>query len=374
MLKYQEIKQYLLGVILSPSNVERLPTVRELTKQFNCSLSSVNRALSDLEHEHLIIRHHGSRMTAAKRMNTISHIQGNDQRRNKRILMIYQAYPSELIWRFVYATAQYSALHHLELLQCSINQQTSFEQIMEYIKRQQELNGLIMQMGADVLTDDQLTRFRELPYPVVFFNGAMLKRDFPPNVHVVISDISASARLLAQELIRKGHKCVGYVRNEPFSDVTLEHQTAFVQAMKDFGISVPKEHQFSDTIRSWENSMAFSGHIIEKSLDIIRRDKITALVFTTSQGALAACKVLQRAGLRIPEDISLAGQNDDMYYAHLPIAPAITEVDVVTRVRTSFEILLENFTPKVSVVKLTPTFKAYNGIYDLVGTNEHGSC
>lgn len=55
-LKYLKVKSYLEAVAVKPKSAMRMPTVRELMNQFNVSLATVNRALSELENDGVIVR------------------------------------------------------------------------------------------------------------------------------------------------------------------------------------------------------------------------------------------------------------------------------------------------------------------------------
>ena len=55
-LKYLKVKSYLEAVAVKPESAMRMPTVRELMNQFNVSLATVNRALSELQNDGVIVR------------------------------------------------------------------------------------------------------------------------------------------------------------------------------------------------------------------------------------------------------------------------------------------------------------------------------
>lgn len=65
-LKYLKVKSYLEAVAVKPESAMRMPTVRELMNQFNVSLATVNRALSELENDGVIVRRQGSGIVARR--------------------------------------------------------------------------------------------------------------------------------------------------------------------------------------------------------------------------------------------------------------------------------------------------------------------
>jgi DNA-binding LacI/PurR family transcriptional regulator len=60
MLKYQQLKKRLKEDMIGADAEERLPPIRIMIKKYNTSLSTINRALDELENENVIIRKRGS--------------------------------------------------------------------------------------------------------------------------------------------------------------------------------------------------------------------------------------------------------------------------------------------------------------------------
>ena len=75
-LKYLKVKSYLEAVAVKAESAMRMPTVRELMNQFNVSLATVNRALSALENDGVIVRRQGSGIVAAGKHRTVARLQG----------------------------------------------------------------------------------------------------------------------------------------------------------------------------------------------------------------------------------------------------------------------------------------------------------
>ena len=74
-LKYLKVKSYLEAAAVKPESAMRMPTVRELMNQFNVSLATVNRALSELENDGVIVRRQGSGIVAAGKHRTVARLQ-----------------------------------------------------------------------------------------------------------------------------------------------------------------------------------------------------------------------------------------------------------------------------------------------------------
>ena len=114
-LKYLKVKSYLEAVAVKPESAMRMPTVRELMNQFNVSLATVNRALSELENDGVIVRRQGSGIVAAGKHRTVARLQGKAAG-VRNLLFAYNDYPDESTWKMVHTIAHYSRLqaHALE--------------------------------------------------------------------------------------------------------------------------------------------------------------------------------------------------------------------------------------------------------------------
>ncbi|MFE3518929.1 LacI family DNA-binding transcriptional regulator [Streptomyces sp. NPDC059166] len=131
-------------------------------------------------------------------------------------------------------------------------------------------------------------------------------------------DNRGGARRLTEHLIGLGHRRIGYVAG-PVERTTTRHRLeGHREAMKAAGL------------HGGEENVTLHGHYDRRSgydatLELLRREpEVTAIVAANDTVALGACAAVRDQGLRIPEDVSVAGF-DDLPFS-VDAVPALTTV------------------------------------------------
>jgi LacI family transcriptional regulator len=133
------------------------------------------------------------------------------------------------------------------------------------------------------------------------------------------SDDVTGARLATQHLISLGHVRIGHLAGQSTVSTGVLRRRGFQMAMSEAGLSTKPELQV-------ESGFIEDGGIrgMEKLLAL--REPPTAVFAVTDAVAVGAYGVVRRTGLRIPEDVAIAGYND------IPLAgrliPGLTTVHV----------------------------------------------
>ncbi|MBS1372287.1 MAG: substrate-binding domain-containing protein [Lentisphaeria bacterium] len=325
-LKYLKIKSYLEEVAVKPESKTRMPTVRELMSQFNVSLATVNRALSELENDGVIVRRQGSGIVAAGTHRTVRSLQDDAETVGaKHILFAYNDYPDESTWRMAHTISQYTRLNKCNMLDCKIYPDTSTESLIRFAKSRPDCAGLILLIGSDRMDADRLEALGRLPMTVAVVDSMYFYANFlPDNVYVLSPDAVDCAEKIVEVLIRKGHRRIGYIRNEPRSEYTDLHQKTLAAALKREKAEFGPDRIFSAQIRSWENSLDAAIQLTQNNIGQIRELGLTALVYKSTGGALVSLRTLKEAGLRVPEDISVIGEGERSLFRYL--SPQLTVV------------------------------------------------
>lgn len=148
--------------------------------------------------------------------------------------------------------------------------------------------------------------------PVVIANGS-LPLD---NAFSVLVDDPLGTRLSVQHLVKKGYSDIYYVQdlNTGSADRKAE---GFCAAMQAAGL--PGEERILRSGYGLDAGAQMAENLLQSD------KKISALVFGEDSTALGAMKVLQKAGMRIPQDIAIVGYNNSEY-ARMS-TPEMTSVD-----------------------------------------------
>ncbi|MER7662426.1 LacI family DNA-binding transcriptional regulator [Streptomyces sp. NPDC096193] len=131
-------------------------------------------------------------------------------------------------------------------------------------------------------------------------------------------DNRGGGRRLTEHLLSLGHRRIGYVAGPTERTTTRHRLEGHRAALTAAGIT---ENQDRLTVHGPYARQ--SGY--DATLELLRRDPaLTAIVAANDTVALGACAALRDQGLRIPEDISVAGF-DDLPFS-VDAVPALTTV------------------------------------------------
>lgn len=136
----------------------------------------------------------------------------------------------------------------------------------------------------------------------------LVNSDFPVvtidhvfNNHTSINSANvANMGELVRYIYRMGHRKIAYVHGRK-SAVTEQRLTSFCRTMQDFGVTVPQEYLILSAY-----------HDIQPTKNAVRQllalpDRPTCILMPDDYAALGGIEAIEAAGLRIPEDISIAG-------------------------------------------------------------------
>ena len=139
------------------------------------------------------------------------------------------------------------------------------------------------------------------------FNGAIS----------IVSDNYDGMRQMVQYIIEQGHKKIAFIHGTR-SSVTHNRLVGFNTVMKENNIEVNSEYVLEGEYRS----VAVTEKLTEQLLDL--PDRPTCIIAPDDYSALGVLNVANRRGLKVPEDISVAGYDGIPYTSVLE--PKLTTV------------------------------------------------
>jgi len=149
---------------------------------------------------------------------------------------------------------------------------------------------------------------------------------------------------LTAHILSMGHTRVSYILGEQTS-VSDVRMTSFVRTMQQAGLTVPEEY----LVRSQYHNPAAARTATERLLAL--KDRPTCIIMPDDYAALGGMEAIREAGLRIPEDISVAGYDGvellqmcrpklttvSQDTAHIGAAAARKLVHLIEQPRTTFQ-------------------------------------
>jgi len=193
------------------------------------------------------------------------------------------------------------------------NSADSQEQALQCLAmlRSKQVDGVLI---APVQTDRRdVEQLEQDGVPFVF-----LLRHFPEYRHMdyVVTDNVAGGRLLADHLLDLGHTRIGHIAGPPHTSTAQGRLAGYRQALAARGIAVAQ-----DLIVHAPYSVAGGCEAAHRLLN--RTDRPSAIFAATDLQAVGVFRAAQQYGLRIPEDVALAG-GDDIELAEFLRVPLTT--------------------------------------------------
>jgi LacI family transcriptional regulator len=164
------------------------------------------------------------------------------------------------------------------------------------------VDGLIILTGR--LNDEALRRFSKVA-PVV-----VTGRDLSgPNLHSLNFNNFKGAQLATHHLLSLGHRRIAFIAGDLGHPDAIERMRGYRTALKSAGITS-------------NNALVLPGNYLEESGQmaaerlIDSREEFSAIFAANDQMAFGAALALHRRGIRVPDDVSLVGFDDQAGAAH----------------------------------------------------------
>lgn len=194
---------------------------------------------------------------------------------------------------------------------CNAEDEARSMEVLAQLRRQR-VDGIIMMPGSSSARFVDLLGKPDLP-PLVTVDQKLpgLERDF------IGIDNRAAARMLADYLLRLGHRRIAFITGEAGLWTAEERLAGAKQAIEDAGLEVDPS-LFVRTVFHLHAGNAVAADLLN------RIDRPTAIIAGNNVLALGTLRAAIDLGFRCPEDISIAGI-DDVPWGDL-VKPRITTV------------------------------------------------
>jgi LacI family transcriptional regulator len=149
-------------------------------------------------------------------------------------------------------------------------------------------------------------------FPLVFVDaGPQLE-----NIHVLKVNYGEGIRQAVQHLAALGHRQIGFISGPLRLRSALARRDAFLKAMRELGLKVPKQH-----LVEGDHTMEGGIAAMEKLTELTSLP--TAVLCSNDMTAIGALHALYRTTHKVPDDISVVGF-DDIHLAQFMLPPLTT--------------------------------------------------
>ena len=131
----------------------------------------------------------------------------------------------------------------------------------------------------------------------------------------IISDNVTGMKDLVTYIYQKGHRKIAYIHGED-SAVTQARLSSFYKTAKELGLQVPDSYIKEAAYRNTEETAQKTFELLDLS------DPPTCIIYPDDFASFGGINAVRERGLRVPEDISIAGYDGIRVGRH--IEPKLT--------------------------------------------------
>lgn len=272
-------------------------TLKEIAARCDCSVATVSKALNGMP---------DISPKTAKQIRQIAEEMGYMPNAAARALRTNQSHTIGLLW-FLHDESIWTHSHFnriadgiqrvteaagYDLSPINCESEALKGHYTEYC-RHRGYDGVILMSAA--IGDDDLDHLVNSNVPLV-----SLDRNYPGRSDVS-SDYTGGMKLLVDYIVSKGHHKIAYIHGESESLVTESRVQGFKRACKDAGIQVPDSYLLESRYRDVEKTSALTRQLLALP------ERPTCIIFPDDTAAMGGLRVLHQEGVRVPEDMSVAG-------------------------------------------------------------------
>ena len=298
-IKYIEIFEFYKEKILSGEikEDEKLPTEQEIGEIFSVSRHTVRQSIVELEKEGYIYREK-SKGAYAKKLE-------KSKKTLSKLVIVITTYISEYIFPHLIKGIQETlSKNGYDILLLNTNNEKDKERdqlkkLLEY-----DVAGAIIEPTASALGNTNEELYKEIDknnIPYLMINATYNKES---QSYVIIDD-EKGAYNLCNYLINSGHKKIAGIFKE--DDLQgLERKKGYLKALEENKIEI--DSTIIGNFKTYEED--FYVYAFAKNL-LSRVDRPSAIICYNDKTAIKVIKVAKELGLKIPEDLSIVGYDND---------------------------------------------------------------
>ncbi|MFT4153584.1 LacI family DNA-binding transcriptional regulator [Parafilimonas sp.] len=280
----------------------KLPTIKEIAKRLNISVSTVSRALHD--HPSIGLR---TKMRVQQLADELGYEPNKiaiffKQRKTFAIGVVLPSLIEEFFSKAISGIEDVARKNNYHVFIGQSHDDVEMEKEIIRAMKDQHVDGLIVSLSKQTKNYDHFTALEKYNIPVVFFDRVPSLA----NVHKVAFDMVKGTKQMLEFLIKKGHRRIG-ILNGPEEMISSKERTeAYKKVMIKNRIKIDMS-----LVESTDLSPESTARAVEKMLAL--KPRPTAVVAINDYIALDGIRHAKKLNLALNKDITFVS------YANIPI-------------------------------------------------------
>ena len=280
----------------------KLPTIKEIAKQLNVSVSTVSRALHD--HPGIGIR---TKMRVQQLARELDYEPNQTaiffkQRKTFTIGVVIPNLKEEFFSEAINGIEDVATLHKYSVLISQSKDDVERERRIITTMKNNRVDGIIASLGANTTNYEHFAALKKYGIPLVFFDRVPAT----PGFNKVYSNMNSGTREAIEFLVEKGHRRIGVLNGPEKMQSSKERTETYKQVLIkkrlkiDLGLVANTDLTRDDTYKAMQQLLS-------------QRPRPTAILVINDYIALDAMQYARQQKLKINKDICFVS------YANLPI-------------------------------------------------------
>lgn len=278
-----------------------MPTIKEIAKRLNISISTVSRALHD--HHSIGLR----TKTAVKKLAAELNYEPNQtaiffkQRKTFTLGVILPNLREEFFSAAINGIENVALNNNYIVLTGQSHDDLNREKSLVESMKKHRVDGILASISKNTTSFDHFEQLKNFDIPVVFFDRV----PDMPDVHSVSCNLYHSSVEAVDFLVKQGHKRIGYIQGPPTLSIRNERLNGYHDALTKHNIKPDNALIVSTDLSTEGNTNA-----LDKLLALKKRP--TAVILFNDYVALDVIHHARQRKLTVNKDISFVS------YANIP--------------------------------------------------------
>lgn len=286
-----------------------LCTEKQLSEQYNVSRITAKRALTDLEQRGILYRKRGVGSFVARNAlnNLVNQPQPAVPSKMISFLLPFDITKGGMFDTIKTVNSILSDNGYLMSIYIS-DISAAKEKANIRLLLSQNISGLIYYPMRDNIYLNLINEFIYAKIPVIIID----KSTDCPYVHNVVSDNFEGGRLLTEHLITLGHRNIGFLTTAPAEETsTVRNRFAgYLQQLIASGLQPNPANIVCTPYEVTENDLEYESSAFCDAIRHMYINGVTALLTENDRVAQLAILACKRLNIRVPEDMSICGFDD----------------------------------------------------------------
>lgn len=326
-------------------------TIKDLAKELEISPATVSRALNDSPLISDKVKERVKKLAKERNFKPNSIASGFRKGRTLTVGVIVPNINRHYFSNVIHSIENVLVKANYNILICETNNSLELEKRHLDMLINNRVSGIIISVAKVAKSGAHLKTAINAGIKVVQFDNVM--EDVTTSI--IKNDDRSSAKIVVANIIKQGYKRIALFTGTLNSMVYQQRKQGYLDALEEAGMAFNEELQFIDT-NSREEGEEAAKKMLEEKVDF------DAIFSCGDFAALGAFLVLRDAGVKIPEEVGIAGCANEPFTEFT--TPSITSVDQDSNEigRIAAEQLLKEVenpktTPLLALLPNTPQFR-----------------